>query len=192
MIQHLKRPIALLITGAALTAGAASAADYAIDGAHSSAIFRIKHFNTANFYGAFKDVSGSLTYDAANPGASSIQVEIKAESVDSRISGRDDHIKSPDFLNAKEFPTITFQSTKVTAKGDDLEVTGNLKMLGRSQEITFTAVKTGEGTNPRSQKEIIGFEAQFTVDRTQHGMTNMVGPLSKEIGFILAIEAAKQ
>lgn len=168
------------------------AANYSIDGNHSSAIFKIKHLDVAYFYGAFKGVSGTLAYDGANPGAASIDLTLDAESVDSRNDNRDTHIKSPDFLNAKQFPTITFKSKSVEASGDDLKVTGTLTLHGVSKEIHVTATKTGSGTHPRSQKQMIGFHSEFTVKRSDFDMNFMVGPLSDEVTFILSLEAAAE
>lgn len=176
-----------------LVALPAAAANYKVDGAHSSAVFKIKHFGTANFYGTFNGISGSIAYDAAKPEASSINVSIKADSVSSGNGNRDDHIKSPDFLNAAQFPAISFASTSVKkVSGDKLEVTGKLTLHGVTKEITITAEKIGEGTNPRSKAEIIGFEAHFSVDRTDFDMNFMAGPLGEEIGFIVSLEAAKE
>ncbi len=195
--NHLiRRPAVVLLLALALAfAGAASttAATWKIDPVHSSAIFKIKHFNTSNFYGAFKTMTGTVEYDPAKPEASSIDITIKAESVDSRMEQRDTHIKSPDFLNSAQFPTISFKSTSVKSNSDgSLEVTGNLTLLGITKPVSAQVEKTGEGTNPRSQKDILGFEAHFTVDRTAHDMNFMAGPLSREIGFILALELVKE
>ena len=167
-----------------------AAAEYSIDGTHSSALFKVKHLDTAYFYAMFKDVSGTISYDAADPSKSSIEVTIASGSVDSRSGQRDDHIKSPDFLNAKQFPTISFKSTSVKASGDDLTLTGDLTLHGVTKAVTVQAKKTGEGKHPRSGKDMIGFHASFTVDRTAHDMDFMVGPLAKDIEFVLSIEAA--
>lgn len=187
----MKRTLSLALAALALAATApVSAADYAIDSAHSSALFKVKHLDTAYFYGMFKDVQGSVSYDASNPSASSIDVTIASDSVDTRSTNRDDHVKSPDFLNAKQFPTISFKSKSVKANGSNLAVTGDLTLHGVTQEITVQAEMTGQGKHPRSGKDIIGFHAAFTVDRTAHDMEFMVGPLSSEIEFVLSIEAA--
>ena len=189
----MKRPLALAaLVVFALASAPALAATYTIDGGHSSAIFKIKHLDVAYFYGAFKGVSGTLTYDEANPGAAAIDLTLDAESVDSRNDNRDTHIKSPDFLNAKQFPTITFKSKSVTASGNDLKVTGTLTLHGVSKDITVTATKTGSGTHPRSQKQMIGFHSEFTVQRSDFDMNFMVGPLSDDVTFILSLEAAAE
>lgn len=181
----------LAMLSALLLATPMAAAEYAIDGSHSSALFKVKHLDTAYFYGMFKDVSGTVSYDAANPSNSKIEVTIASGSVDSRNGNRDDHIKSPDFLNAKQFPTISFKSTGVKASGDDLTITGDLTLHGVTKSVTVDAKRTGGGKHPRSGKDIIGFHASFSVDRTAHDMDFMVGPLAKDIEFVLSIEAAK-
>lgn len=188
----MNRLIAFAALAALLLASPAIATTYSIDGSHSSAIFKIKHLDVAYFYGAFKGVSGKITYDEANPSAASIDLTLDAESVDSRNENRDTHIKSPDFLNAKQFPTITFKSKSVSAQGDDLRVTGTLTLHGVSKDITVTATKTGAGTNPRNQKQMIGFHSEFTVERSDFDMNFMVGPLSDEVTFILSLEAAAE
>ncbi len=181
-----------LLLSLILLGAPALAATYKIDGGHSSAIFKIKHFDVTNFYGTFDMIEGTIEYDAADPSASKIDITIAADSVQSRLGRRDEHIKSPDFLDAKQFPTITFKSKSVSGKGDSLKITGDLTLHGVTKEISFAAEKTGEGKNPRSGADLIGFEARFTVDRTDFDMGFMVGPLSKELELLIALEAAKQ
>jgi len=192
MVHRTIHKYLVVLCGFACIAAPTAAATYKIDGMHSSAVFSVKHFEVSNFYGTFAGIDGTLEYDAAKPAASSIQVSIAADSVQSRSGQRDDHIKSPDFLNAKQFPTITFKSKSVASKGDGMEVRGDLTLNGVTREISAVVTKIGEGENPRSGDAIVGFEARFTVDRTAHDMNFMVGPLGKEIGFILSLEAVKQ
>lgn len=181
-----------LLAAAALILAAlpVAAATYTIDPVHSSALFKVQHFGAANFYGVFRDVSGSLVYDAASPQGLAIEVTLAADSVDTRNERRDTHVKSPDFLNAAEFPTITFRSTKVEATGDGTyQVTGNLTLRGITKEIQVTAERSGEGAHPQSGKPLVGFESRFTIDRTEFDVSYMPGPLSEEVEFLIAIEA---
>lgn len=175
----------------ALLTAPAGAATYTIDPVHSSALFKIQHFGASNFYGMFKSISGTLEYDAASPHQSSISVEIDAASVDTRVAQRDDHVKSTDFLDVQQFPTIEFRSKRVKSLGDGkLEVVGDLTLHGVTKEITAMAEKVGEGKHPRNGKSLIGFEARFTVDRTEFDMGFMAGPLGAEVEFLLSVEAA--
>jgi polyisoprenoid-binding protein YceI len=179
-----------LATVVLLAALPAAAATYTIDPVHSSALFKVQHFGAANFYGTFRDVSGSLVYDVENPDALAIEVTLQAESVDTRFERRDTHVKSPDFLSAAEFPTITFVSTGVEPTGDGTyTVTGNLTLRGVTKEIEVTAERTGETTHPQSGKPLVGFESRFTIDRPEFGVSFMAGPISEEVEFLIAVEA---
>lgn len=179
----------LVLTALLLAAIPASAATYEIDPVHSSVIFKVKHFGVSNFYGAFKEISGTIDYDAENVGSSSIDVEIAADSVDSRNKNRDEHIMGPDFLNSGEFPKITFKSTGVKGSGDSFQVTGKLTLHGVTKDVTADVEKIGEGKHPRSGASLIGFEARLTIDRTGYDMGFMAGPLSEEVDLILSFEA---
>jgi polyisoprenoid-binding protein YceI len=195
MKNPIRRPLfafcaALLVVTAAVPA--ASAATYSIDPGHSSAMFNIRHFGVSNVYGAFWNVSGTVVYDANNPAASSIRISITTESLDTNSERRDGHIKSPDFLDAKQFPVMTFESTSVQVAGDgEFHVTGNFTLHGVTKEITAKAMLVGAAANPRSGNNMIGFETQFTIDRTDHDMNFMAGPLGTDVEILVSFEASE-
>lgn len=181
---------ALLVV--AITAPAASAATYTIDPNHSSAMFKIRHFGVSNVYGAFWDVTGTVVYDAENPEASSISISIAADSLDSNNERRDGHVQSPDFLDVKQFPVLTFESTSVEDQGDGkFQITGNFTLHGVTKEITVAAELVGAAANPRSGTNMIGFEVQFAIDRTAHDMNFMAGPLGTEVEIVVSFEASE-
>jgi polyisoprenoid-binding protein YceI len=185
-----RRTLLVAAAGLLLATLPAGAANFTIDPVHSSAIFKVQHFGAANFYGVFRDISGSLAYDADDPAGLSIQVTLKADSVDTRYERRDTHVKSPDFLSAAEFPTITFVSTSVEPAGDGVyTVTGNLTLRGVTKQIQVTARRTGDSKHPQSGKRLVGFESRFTVDRTDYGVSFMAGPVSQDVEFLIAVEA---
>jgi polyisoprenoid-binding protein YceI len=181
--------LAVLIA-AALLAAPVAAATYQIDTTHSSVVFKVKHLGTANFYGRFNGVTGTLDFDPANPTAAKVNVEIPTQNVDTGNTQRDDHLRSPDFFDAKQFPTLSVASTKVTKVGEHhYEVAGNLTLHGVTKPVTLKVEHTGSGKHPRSGKDLIGFEARATIKRSDFGMQFMVGPLSDDVEIILAIEA---
>ena len=185
----MKRVLMMLVAAAT-----AAAATYDVDPVHSSVTFKIQHMGTSWTYGRFNDLAASLEYDAAKPEASSLSFTAKAESVDTGNAKRDQHLKGPDFFNAKEFPEIAFKSTKVTPSGKDAaEVTGDLTLHGVTKPVTAKVVKVGEGKTMKGG-EMIGFEATFTVKRSDFGMANMVGPkgAGDEVYLTVAIEAHKK
>jgi len=151
-----------LILGAVLPASLA-AETYQVDGVHSSVHFRVRHVSASMFMGSFNGVSGSLTFDEADPSKSSITVEVQADSVDTRNERRDGHVQSPDFLNAKQFPVITFKSTSFKKTGDHkYEVAGQFTLRGITKDVTVEVEHVGTSTmmGPR-----IGFSTTFDINR---------------------------
>jgi polyisoprenoid-binding protein YceI len=161
---------------------------FGVDVVHSSVVFGVKWRDVANFYGTFKGISGSLEMNPADMAKSMVDVSIDPASVDSRNSGRDDHLKGPDFFSVKEFPAITFKSTKVTKTGEktfDLE--GNLTFRGVTKPITAKGTFTGEAPS-RGGGTNQGFEATFSFKRSDFGNNYMVGKgLSDEITIIASL-----
>jgi polyisoprenoid-binding protein YceI len=167
---------------------AASAAPYAIDASHSVVLFKAQHFGAGYTYGRFRGVSGTI--DLAGK-KSSVSISIDAASIYTAQRKRDGHLKSPDFLNVKQFPKITFKSTKVSKRGKIFSVTGKLTLHGVTKTITVKMAKTGEGKNKMSGKQLVGFEGTFSIDRTAYGMKKLIGPVSKKITLTIAVEAMK-
>jgi polyisoprenoid-binding protein YceI len=171
----------------------AQAVTYRIDPVHSFIIFRVKHLNTGFAYGRFNTFSGTFVVDERNPANSSIELEIDANSVDTGNSQRDDHLRNPDFFNARQFPKITFKSTRVRKLNDTtVEVQGNLTMRGVTRPITARVTFTGKGRNQRGQ-EIIGFETTFTIRRSQFNINyGLNGGLDDEVRVTFAVEGIRQ
>ena len=186
----MKRTLLMLALAATV-----AAATYEVDPVHSSVIFKIQHLGTSWTYGRFNDISGSIEMDAAKPEASSVTFTVKVDSVDTGNAKRDQHLKSPDFFNAKQFPEITFKSTAVKSLGKDAaEVTGDLSLHGVTKSVTAKVSKVGEGKHPKSGAEMVGFEASFLIKRTDFGMTYAVGPTGggDEVSLIVALETHRK
>lgn len=165
---------------------------YEIDAVHSAVIFRIQHMGAGYTYGRFNGIEGSVTWDAANPSASSVMVKVAAASIDTGNKDRDNHLRSPDFFDAAKFPDITFTSTAVKANGTTLEVAGKLSLHGVTKDVTVTMEKTGEGKG-RSGEALVGFEGVLQVKRSDYGMSYGVGgPLGDDVRLTIAIEAMKK
>jgi polyisoprenoid-binding protein YceI len=178
---------ALLSLTPAAHSGSPAAGAYKIDPTHSSVVFRIKHMNTAPFYGTFEKVTGTINFDESNPGSSSINAEIPVDSVHTHADKRDAHLKSKDFFNAESFPTLSFKSKSFTKSGDAYEVTGDLTLHGVTKPITARVEKTGSGS--MQGKELIGFDVSFTVKRSDFGITFMPDGLGDEVKVMIGLEA---
>jgi polyisoprenoid-binding protein YceI len=164
----------------------ARAADYQVDPIHSVIVFRIKHMNVGVFYGRFNGPTGAFSFDEQNPSKSSFQAEVRAANFDSGFEKRDQHVRGPDFFNAKEFPTITFKSTSVEGAGSNrYKVNGQLTMHGVTKPVTMTLEKIG------SSADRIGFEGTMEVKRSDFGIKGVQG-VGDEVRLTIAFEGAKK
>jgi polyisoprenoid-binding protein YceI len=173
---------------------ASSAAEtFEVDPVHSSVVFRVRHAGVANFYGLFDEVTGTVVLDPADPSKSSVEVEIDAESVNTGNEKRDQHVRSPDFVSAKEFPTISFRSTKVARKGDGWAVTGDLELHGVTKSLTADAVEVGRGETMLGDYRA-GFEARFEIDPRDFKIAFLANEkaLGPGMGLIVSLECVRQ
>ena len=169
-------------------ASVAEAEEFKIDPVHSHVLFKSLHNNASYFYGRFTDVSGSFTFDEKKLSKSKVVVEVRTDSVDTRTAKLDQHLRSPDFFDAKQFPVIRFESTKIKAgKKGMFEVTGDVSLHGVTKSITVEMEHVGTG-EARGNK-VIGFHTTFTIDRTEFGMNYGVNVLGTDIELIVSIEA---
>ncbi len=186
--------LALLIIGFTGTVQLADAADtYQIDTAHSMILFRAKHNGITYNYGRFNEFAGEITMDE-DVSKSTVEFEVKTASVDTANKKRDQHLRSPDFFSAKQFPVITFKSTKAgmkEGKEDVLEVTGDLELLGVKKSITVDVEITGRGKG-RQGEALIGFQSVFTINRSEFGMTYGAGSVSDDVQLTVSIEATQE
>lgn len=172
-------------------AGAFPAGKYDLDASHSVFLFKARHFGAGFTYGWFKDVSGSVVVDP-DLTKQSIELSIKTESIESRDAKRDEHLRSPDFFNAAQFPTITFKSTKIEAgTAGALAVTGDLTMHGVTKPVTAQVVALGTGTDPWKNVRV-GYETKITVKRSDFDMKFMPDGIGDDIELTIGIEGAKK
>ena len=144
---------------------------YAIDPAHSSVHFSVRHLMVSNVRGEFTKVSGTVNFDPEKPETSTIEATIDATSISTRDQQRDGHLKSPDFLDTEKFPTIAFRSKKVEIVSGGGKVTGDLTIHGVTREIVLDV----EGPTPEIKdpwgKQRIGASATAKLSRKDFGLT---------------------
>lgn len=192
MYTRWKPVVALAGLLTALWALPAFAQTYQVDPVHTSLVFRVKHMNTAFVYGMFRDIKGTVVVDEANPARSSINLEVDANSVFTANEQRDNHLRSPDFFNTRQFPTITFRSTNIRRVNENtVQVQGNLTMRGVTRPVTATVNLTGKGKNAQG-RDIIGFETTFTIRRSEFGIRYGLPGLGDEVRVMLSVEAIRQ
>lgn len=174
------------------TDGAPAAISYKVDTVHSSLIFRVKHMNVAWVFGRFNEFDGSIKFHPDNLEDSSISFVVQAASVDTNSEGRDRHLRSNDFFSASEMPTITFESTAIEAVGGDVyNLKGNVTLLGETRPIEATMTITGTGTG-RNDVPLIGALAEFSIKRSEFGMTYGLQDIGDEIHLTVSIEGIQE
>jgi len=120
-------------------------------------------------------------------------VTVQADGIDTGNERRDGHLRSPDFFNAKQYPTITFESTSIEQVGENrYEVEGELTLIGQTRPVTATLEWISEGETPQGYKS--GFEAQFSIMRSDFGMDKFIegGGLGDEVTIMVTVEGARK
>jgi polyisoprenoid-binding protein YceI len=190
---------ALALLAAALPAAAAASDSYVIDPYHTFVHFEVDHLGISKLRGHFGKTAGKFTIDQAAK-AGSLDVTVQSASVStgdgdkgSRPRSRDEHLRSPDFFNVAEFPTMTFKSTKVVWKGDQPgSIEGNLTLLGVTKPLTLNLERWKCGPNPANKKEMCGGNATGTVKRSDFGMKFAVPNVGDELALWIEVEGYKE
>ena len=186
------KPLTLVVALISAFVLSANAADtFKVDPVHSFVLFSVQHLGIANTYGRFNDISGTVVFDKDNPSKSSVELSVQVESLDTHNSIRDRSVKSPDFFDAKQFPTMTFKSTKVEGSGDMLKVSGDLTIHGVTKPLTVDFRKGGEGKGVFGEMRG-GGETHFTIRRSDFGMNFQQGAVGDEVNITLSLEGIKK
>jgi polyisoprenoid-binding protein YceI len=146
---------------------------WAIDGSHSSVEFAVTHKVLTTVGGRFKKLNGTIQVNEEDADRSSVEVDIDAASIDTGTLERDQQLRSADFLDVENFPTIVFQSKQVegaqSTPGERFRIGGNLIILGRSVFVTLDASFNGLGEDPWGHRRA-GFSASTQIDRRDWGL----------------------
>jgi polyisoprenoid-binding protein YceI len=145
-----------------------------LDPAHSLVEFSAKHMMITTVKGRFAEVRGALALDNEQPDVSSVAVEIAAASIDTRVEQRDQHLRSADFLDAENYPLITFRSRRIEGAPltahSEFRVIGDLTIRGVTREVTLAASYEGQGRDPWGGDRV-SFSANAKIDRRDFGLT---------------------
>lgn len=181
----------ILASIALLPLGSVQANDYTIDPTHTYVSFAINHLGFSTMRGKFNQQTGSLKYDPSSKTAE-VSIEIDAASIDTGHDKRDQHLRSPDFLNAVENPTITFESTKATWNGDKVaSITGNLTILGVSKPVMLTINSVNCGEHPFNKKQVCGFDAAGSIKRSDFGVNYGIPNIGETMDLQIEVEAVQ-
>jgi len=160
----------LAATAFLLATSSLFAETFVVDKVHSEATFQVRHM-MSKVSGKFDDFSGKINVDRAKPSASSVEFNIKAASVNTGVSDRDNHLRTAEFFDVARCPELTFKSTSIvgTKKKDVYDVTGDLTMRCVTKHITIPVEFNGFGKDPWGN-ERVGFSLTTTVNRKDYGI----------------------
>ena len=171
---------------------------YTVDPVHSTIGFAARHLVAAKVRGHFNEFAGTITIgDSA--ATCKVEATVQANSITTNNEMRDGHLKSADFIDLVNHPTLTLVSTSITDKGNDhFEMVADLTIRGVTKSVTFDVEYLGSGAGMAPGSTVAGFEATAEIDRRDFGVSfegmldNGVLVVSNKITLELAIEASKQ
>jgi polyisoprenoid-binding protein YceI len=142
-----------------------------IDSSHSHIQFSVRHMMISTVRGRFEEFTGTVHFDEQAPENSSVEVEIRADSIYTRDANRDGHLKSPDFLNSAEYPVLTFKSTRVEKTNNSHgRIYGDLTIRGVTRPVVLDTEFVGKARSPWGTTSA-GFSASTSIDRRDWGLT---------------------
>lgn len=183
--------LSLMLVGSIGAAQAATKA-YSIDPTHTQVHATYLHAGFSNIAIRFNTVEGEFQFDAAKPENSSLNVKVPLSSLDTGVAKLDEHLSSPDFFDAAQFPEATFKSTKVTAAGKGkLKLLGDLTIHGVTKAVTFDVTVNSIAPHPMRKAPSAGFDAVAKIKRSEFGVGKYVPMVSDEVSLHITMEATE-
>ncbi|MGG3562460.1 YceI family protein [Neobacillus rhizosphaerae] len=161
---------------------------WALDTAHSSVDFSVRHMMIANVKGSFNNFNATIEADPTDLTNATIEFSIETGSVDTRNQDRDGHLVSADFFDVENHPTMNFRATKIEKTDDgEYNVTGDLTLRGVTKPETFAVSFEGQGKDPWGNEKV-GFSASGSINRSDYGL---VWNAALETGGVLVGDKVK-
>lgn len=185
-------PLAVAVAMAIQPASAqtdAKSGTYTTDDGHRYITFSYSHAGFSNPWLRWRDWTGTLDWNAEDPAASSVNVVINAESIDTGVDVFDGHLKDDRFFDVANHPEITFVSTSVEKTGDNTgEITGDLTIKGTTKPVTLDVVFNKGEYDQRNNRYKLGFSGKTTVKRSDYGVDLFAPVVSDEVDIIIETE----
>ena len=144
---------------------------WSVDKVHSSVEFAVKHMMITTVRGRFEKFDVEVDFNEANPVVSAVEAKIEAASIDTRAADRDAHLRSPDFLDAENYPYLTFKSKRIERAGDErYKIYGDLTIRGVTKEVVLNTEFAGLGKSPWGTR-VAALSAETKIDRKEFGLT---------------------
>jgi len=198
-LSSLRGPATLLLFLSITVGGVCASAEakrYEIDPDHLSIGFLVEHVGYSKVLGMFLTAQGSFSFDEETGELTDLVVSIDTSSVFTNHQKRDEHLRSPDFLNSTEFPNMAFRAaTAETVEGRRYEIEGELELLGQTKPVTLDGTWNKSGEYPfAGSPYVMGVSARGSFLRSAFGMTYSVdnGWVGDEVTLIIEFEAQRQ
>ena len=189
----MRRLLLPLLLGYSISAFAAEKS-FKIDSAHTYPNCTINHMGFSTMHGRFGKTTGKITMDRDN-NKGNVEVTIDAASVDTGFKKRDDHLRSQDFLNAVEFPEITYKSSKVSFNDQGgATFDGQLTIMGENKPVTLNVDSINCGIHPMDPKKtkyVCGFNATGNIMRSDFGVKYALPAIGDEMNLVFEVEAIR-
>ena len=184
-----KSILTILLVSVSIAAQVSTARQYPIDMNHSTVGFSVPIMGgLSKVKGKFMDFNINLSNDEHDITKSSVNVVIKATSINTGIEGRDKHLRTADFFDVEKFPEITFQSSRIEKRGKQLIAHGTLTMHGISKEIALPFTITGVDENADKTKKNVGYSASLVLNRRDYGINYEHKSVPNFVGDNITVE----
>jgi polyisoprenoid-binding protein YceI len=185
------RPFAFAILTSLASTSALAAESYTIDPNHTLPVFEVNHLGFTTQRGRFDKTSGKVQLDRVKK-TGVVDWTIDAVSLDMGQEKWNEHLKSPDFFNVAQFPTITYHADKLLFKGDvPIAAEGTLTLLGVAKPLKVAIQRFTCGTNPMNQKLLCAADIEARLKRSDFGMTKYLPAVGDDITVHVPVEAYK-
>lgn len=166
---------------------------WTIDPVHSNVSFVVRHLGVTRVRGRFTELSGEIT-TGEDITDSSVTATMQSASIDTTNQQRDEHVRSTDFLDVENHPTLSFRSTGIRADGEDFLIDGELTLRGVTKSVTLTAELGGFGDGMTEGSKVLGVSARTEIKRSDFGVGGSIptAVISDKVVIELDIEAGRQ
>ena len=168
------------------------AGTYSAEPTHTELLFSVSHLGFTTWYGNFNNISGTLTLDPKNVGASTLDIVVPANTVTSISAKLDDELNSPAWFDTTKYPTIEFKSTKVTRTGrNSAIVTGELSFHGVTRPETLHVTFNASGVNIVTHQYTVGFNATGVIKRSDFNQKTYLPVIGDNVTLMISAAFVK-
>ena len=143
---------------------------YALDPAHTTVEFVVRHLMITRVRGRFTAFTGQVELAPDSDLPLAVAAHIEAGSIDTREEQRDAHLRSADFFDVEKYPELVFESTRIAGGPDAFTIEGKLTIHGVTRDVSLAGSFEGRTRDPWGGVRV-GYTAHTTINRKDYGLT---------------------